>query len=101
MLSTVENGSNSSSDSSTAVYRMVLRYSVAIIGWLPVMNDSTRYRQLLLLLRNSKKMRIVNFWSKYLTLPQRKSTTAQYHAVMLCSQQYLYAALLNRCRIYK
>jgi hypothetical protein len=34
---------------------MVLRYSVAIIGWLPVMNDSTRYRQLLLLLRNSKK----------------------------------------------
>jgi hypothetical protein len=55
MLSTVQNGSNLSSDGSTAVYRTVLRYSVAIIGWLPVINDTTRYRQLLLLLKKFEK----------------------------------------------
>jgi hypothetical protein len=94
MLSTVQNGSNLSSDGSTAVYRTVLRYSVAIIGWLPVMNDTTRYRQLLLLLKKfEKKKNFVNFWSRYLTLPRWRSSTAQYYAVTLRSQRYLWCSI--------
>jgi hypothetical protein len=93
MLSTVQNGSNLSSDGSTAVYRTVLRYSVAIIGWLPVMNNTTCYRQLLLLLKKFQKKKTRGFLVRYLTLPRWRSSTAQYYAVTLRSQRYLWCSI--------
>jgi hypothetical protein len=59
--STAQDGSNSSSDSDTAVYRTVLRYSVAANSWSPVTNITTGFRHVSLLPRNSKNNKLQIF----------------------------------------
>jgi hypothetical protein len=85
MLSTVQNGSNLSSESSTAVYRTVLHYSVAANSWSLVTNITTGYWQVLLPQRNSEKktrkflVMVLDFTAVKI---QHDSTTAKYCLVL-------------------